>query len=85
MFEVLTIKMYNKRIPWNLECYPYFDRDIIARVPKVLAAIKDLQIYAPFEHTSLLDVVGDYGLIQRGTRVIRLLSASPDNQLTSLR
>ena len=134
MFEVLTIKS------WDLEYYPYFADNKIARVPQVLTAVKELHFRAPFELTDLVrsgdgkrcehsfpralstssrsslgseddlpiswdddDTVsrkhgdgeyseelfdsehGDYGLMKLATKIARLLSALPDNQLTGFR
>ena len=53
LFEVLTIKSYTETFPWDLESCPYFADDKIARVPEVLAAVKELHFRAPFELTDL--------------------------------
>lgn len=112
---------------------------MIARAPKVLRAIKELQFRAPFEHTNFVGIDdpeeypysptqnsstssidsprseqelrssqeddgpavkgeatkdmeelsdrehGDYGLMKLEKKIIRLLSALPDNQLISFR
>lgn len=140
LFEVLTIKPYNEIYPWKLEWNPYFAYDKIARVPKVLTAVKELHFRAPFEMTDLVksgdgkrcehsftrgsytssrsspgskddlpiswddnDAVSrkqedgeyledlfdsehrDFGLMKLATKIARLLSALPDNQLTGIR
>ncbi len=139
-FEVLTIKPYNETFPWDLEYYPYFANNKIARVPQVLTAVQELHFRAPFEWTDFVrsgdgkrcehsfpralstssrsslgseddlpiswdddDTVsrkhgdgeyseelfdsehGDYGLMKLATKIARLLSALPDNQLTGFR
>lgn len=140
LFEVLTIKSYDEIFLWDLESHPYLAHDMIARVPKVLMAVKELRFSAPFEHTDpegfedtkrcphsftqdssassvdsprsedhlftsqeddgavmrkrdytkyieeLFDSEhGDYGLMKLATKIARLLSALPDNQLISFR
>ena len=55
LFEVLTISPYDEIYPWDLKWYPYFAYDKIARVPKVLTAVKELQFRAPFELTDLVE------------------------------
>lgn len=53
LFEVLAIKANDEMSLWDLEWYPYFAYDIIARVPNVLTAVKELHFSAPFESTDL--------------------------------
>ena len=51
LFEVLNVKPYNKRILWDFDSYPYFDQEMIARVPNILIAVTDIRFRAPFEYT----------------------------------
>lgn len=56
LFEILKIKPYNKMFLWDFDWYRYFDQEMIARVPDVRTAVKDLRFSAPFEYTGLEDV-----------------------------
>lgn len=49
LFEVLTIKPYNRDSLWDFQPYPFLAPAMIARVPNVLAAVKELRFSAPFE------------------------------------
>lgn len=49
LFEVLTIKSCDEKRLWDLESYPCLAEAAIARVPNVLAAVKELRFSAPFE------------------------------------
>ena len=51
LFEVLNIKPYNEMVLWDFDSYPYFDQEMIARVPNVLTAVTDLRYSTPFEYT----------------------------------
>ena len=53
LFEVLTIKPYDELLLWDLEWYPFFDQDMVSRVPKVFTAVKELYFAAPFYDTDL--------------------------------
>ena len=49
LFEVLTVKSYDEDSLWDLGSYPFFAETMIAKVPNVLAAVKELCFSAPFE------------------------------------
>ena len=141
LFKVLIIKANDETSLWDLKRNPYFAYNIIARVPNVLIAVKELHFRAPFELTGLAklgdrkrcphlftrglvtrsrsspgsekddfpillndsDIVSrnqekrkgpegffdgeheDYKFIKLGTKIARLLSALPDNQLAGFK
>ena len=49
LFEVLTINSYDENCLWDFESCPCLAEATIARVPNVLAAVKELRFSAPFE------------------------------------
>ena len=53
LFEVLTVKSCDEDLLWDLEKYPFLAEAMIARVPNVLAAVKELRFSAPFEQKDL--------------------------------
>ena len=53
LFEVLTVKPYDEDSLWDLGSYPFFAEAMIAKVPNVLAAVKELCLSAPFRKEGL--------------------------------
>lgn len=51
LFEVLTIKACDEYLPWDLQSHPFLTPAMIAKVPDVIATVKELRFSAPFERT----------------------------------
>ncbi len=52
LFKTLTIEPVDECLIWDLVTYPFFDEELISRVPNVLKAVKELRFMAPFKDTN---------------------------------